>query len=145
MQATMKIIQLTYDTSYGKPDFGEADLVQLLTGWHPVVYRTQPAFKEQATVIKLLEELQALNSPTIEYEPIEDASECDAGISENDDEASRKELAKRERRVAKAPKPEPAVLQNKQLSAKQQQSHETTLPNPSHVDGNGLYADLHTI
>ena len=67
----MKIIQLTYDTAFGMPDFGEADLVQLLTGWHPVVYSTQPTFKEQETVIKLLEELQSGNIPDIEYEPAE--------------------------------------------------------------------------
>ena len=69
LQATMKIIQLTYDTSYGMPDFGDADLVQLLTGWHPVVYITQPLFKDQEIVIKLLEELQLGNAPTVEFEP----------------------------------------------------------------------------
>ena len=65
----MKIIQLTYDTSYGMPDFGDADLVQLLTGWHPVVYITQPLFKDQEIVINLLEELQLGNAPTVEFEP----------------------------------------------------------------------------
>ena len=70
-QATMKIIQLTYDTAFGMPDFGEANLVQLLTGWHPVVYSTQPTFKEQETAMLILEELQKGNTPDIEYETAE--------------------------------------------------------------------------
>ena len=78
----MKIIQLTYDTSFGMPDFGEADLVQLLTGWHPVVYSTQPTFKEQETVMLILEELHKGNTSQIEYEP------ADGGLSSEEQRPS---------------------------------------------------------
>ena len=70
-KATMKIIQLTYDTAYEMPDYGESDLVQLLTGWQPIVYQTMPSFKEQESVLLILEDLQRANDPEIEFEPIE--------------------------------------------------------------------------
>ena len=136
-QATMKIIQLTYDTSYGKPDFGEADLVQLLTGWHPVVYTTQRLFKEQEIVIKLLEELQAGNIPAIEYEPIEDPAKSESTPEHSDDaeDVYDKTSVKRERRLAKAPKPESTAQLLKQPTVKQQQRQEAT---STLIDGDGL-------
>ena len=79
----MKIIQLTYDTSFGMPDFGEADLVQLLTGWHPVVYSTQPTFKEQETVMLILEELHKGNTSQIEYDPAEESGIAGSNLIES--------------------------------------------------------------
>ena len=71
-KAVLKIVQLTYETAYEVPDFGEADMLQMLTGWLPVTYQTQPTFTEQANLLKLLEEQHQLMAPLTTYEPIQE-------------------------------------------------------------------------
>ena len=105
-QATMKIIELTYDATFGMPDFGEADLVQLLTGWNPVVYSTQPTFKDQELVIKLLEELQKVTTPNIEFESTDDEGDVSGSSSDSGPKLNPiKKGMKREKSFHSAPKP----------------------------------------
>ena len=109
----MKIFELTYDASYGMPDYGEADLVQLLTGWNPVVYSTQPTFKEQEIVIKLLEELQKETPPNIEFESTDDESEVSSSSTDSGQKLKAvKKGMKREKSFVTAPRPMPSPIRD---------------------------------
>ena len=67
-KAILTLVQLTYETAYEVPEYGEADVLQMLTGWQPVTYTTQPQLAEQEAVLGILEELHSLYTPAVAYE-----------------------------------------------------------------------------
>ena len=79
-KAVAKVAQLTYETMYDVPEFGDADVIQMITGWIPATSLTQPDFKDQASFLRLLLDLKDTAEPRIAYEPIPDPVPASAPI-----------------------------------------------------------------
>ena len=81
-KAVLKVAQLTYETMYDVPEYGDADVVQMITGWTPATSLTQPDFKDQSAFLRLLLDLKDAAEPRIAYEPLPDPAPASAPVVE---------------------------------------------------------------